>query len=108
MPNGANHVLPRSEFHMMGPLVSGTSLRKRPERLFGRHKLDQHVFHKRFHPPYALLHARLLGGHVSNHDQCLLLPLAGRDWTRTSSLRPLYVYDTSSTGPAVRVARRLV
>src|SRR5436309_7967051 len=78
MPNGANHVLPRSEFHMMGPLVSGTSLRKRPERLFGRHKLDQHVFHQRFHPPYALLHARLLGGHVSNHDQCLLLPLAGR------------------------------
>ncbi len=26
----------------------------------------------------------------------------------TSSLRPLYVYDTTSTGPAVRVARRLV
>jgi len=26
----------------------------------------------------------------------------------TSSLRPLYVYDTSSTGPAVRVIRRLV
>ena len=26
----------------------------------------------------------------------------------TSGLRPLYVYDTSSTGPAVRVMRRLV
>src|SRR5207248_1560755 len=26
----------------------------------------------------------------------------------TSSLRPLYVYDTTSTGPAVRVTRRLV
>src|SRR5207247_3818769 len=25
-----------------------------------------------------------------------------------ASVRPLYVYDTSSTGPAVRIARRLV
>ena len=35
-------------------------------------------------------------------------PIRGAGQGPTASLRPLYVYDTSSTGPAVRIARRLV